>query len=149
VALQPGDTFPDFTAKDQDGNTVNLNDYRDGKNLVVFFYPAAMTSGCIRETTEFGVRKDEFEALNTQIVGVSIDDVGPQKEHAIHCAANFPLLGDTDKHLTRALGIENERGRSRRTTYLIDRDGKVAQVYNSVVVDGHVSQVLEGAKHLS
>lgn len=148
MALQTGESFPDFTALDHDGHSVNLNTYRDGKNLVVFFYPKATTRGCVRETTEFSARRDEFDALNTQIVGISIDDVELQKEHAIQCAANFPLLSDLDKHLTQGLGIENENGRSMRTTYVLNTQGKVAHVYDSVVVDGHVDQVLEGVKQL-
>jgi peroxiredoxin Q/BCP len=149
MSVQPGESFPEFTALDHEGNTVNLSDYRSDKKLVVFFYPKATTRGCVRETTEFSVRREEFDALDTRIVGISIDDVGLQKEHAIQCAANFPLLSDLDKHLTSELGIENENGRSKRTTYLIDRGGKVAQIYAGVTVDGHVDQVLDGVKHLS
>lgn len=149
MAVQTGESFPDFTALDHEGHSVNLNTYRGGKNLVVFFYPKATTKGCVRETTEFSARRDEFDVLNTQIVGISVDDIGMQKEHAIQCAANFPLLSDLDKHLTEQLGILNERGMSARTTYLIDSQGKVAEVYNGVAVDGHVDQVLEGVKHLT
>jgi peroxiredoxin Q/BCP len=149
MTIEAGSKFPEFIAPTQDGQTVNLSEYRDGKNLVVFFYPKATTSGCVRETTEFGVRREEFDAIGTQIVGVSIDDPALQKEHQIQCAANFPLLCDVDKHLTETLGIVNENGRSRRTTYLVDKTGAITKVFEGVKVDGHVSEVLEAAKAMA
>lgn len=148
MTLQSGQTFPSFTAPTQDGETVDLNAYRGDSNLVVFFYPKATTRGCVRETTEFGARAHEFEAINTKIVGVSVDEPDLQKEHAIQCAANFPLLCDTDKALTTELGILNERGMSARTTYLLDGSGTVRQVFEGVPVDGHVDEVLAAAKAL-
>lgn len=149
MSTQAGDKFPEFVAPTQDGETVNLSEYRDGSNLVVFFYPKATTRGCVRETTEFGVRREEFDAINTRIVGVSVDDPALQKEHQNQCAANFPLLCDVDKHLTTELGILNDNGMSRRTSYLIDKSGKISKVFESVNVDGHVSEVLEAAKALA
>ncbi len=148
MSIVVGSKFPEFTALTQDGQTVNLADYRDGSNLVVFFYPTATTRGCVKETTEFGVRREEFDAIDTRIVGVSIDDPALQKEHQIQCAANFPLLCDTDKHLTEELGILNENGRSKRTTYLVDKSGVIARVFDGVSVDGHVDEVLAAAKAL-
>jgi peroxiredoxin Q/BCP len=148
TGVQPGQPFPAFTAAAHDGTTVNLEDYRGEGNLVVFFYPKATTRGCVRETTEFGERHEELTALNTRVVGVSVDDVALQGEHAIQCAANFPLLSDEDKALTTQLGILNERGMSSRTTYVIGRDGLVSTVFESVTVDGHVDAVLGALRDL-
>lgn len=148
MTLEAGVRFPAFTGKTQDGETLNLADYQAGKKLVVFFYPAATTRGCVRETTEFAERRAEFDAVDTLIVGVSVDEVAKQKEHAIQCAANFPVLSDEDKALTEQLGILNERGRAKRTTYILDGDGVVRQVFNDVQVDGHVDQVLAAVKQL-
>jgi thioredoxin-dependent peroxiredoxin len=149
MTIEAGAKFPEFTAPTQDGQTVNLSEYRDGNNLIVFFYPKATTRGCVKETTEFGVRREEFDAIDTRIVGVSVDDPALQKEHAIQCAANFPLLSDTDKHLTEELGILNERGQSTLTTYLVDKSGTIAKVFDTVTVDGHVDEVLAAAKALA
>jgi peroxiredoxin Q/BCP len=147
--MEAGERFPDFTAQTQDGEELNLARYQAGKNLIVFFYPRAMTSGCVRETTEFAARIGEFEALNTQVVGVSTDKVAAQKKHAIKCAAGFPILSDADKQITTQLGILNDRGTgSKRTTYLIDSSGAVRQVFTNVKVEGHVSRVLEAVKGL-
>jgi peroxiredoxin Q/BCP len=148
TTIQPGQPFPDFTAPAHDGTTVNLEDYRGDGNLIVFFYPKATTRGCVRETTEFGERQAELAALNARVVGVSVDDVALQGEHAIQCAANFPLLSDEDKALTTELGILNERGMSSRTTYVIGRDGLVSTVFEGVTVDGHVDAVLSALRAL-
>jgi peroxiredoxin Q/BCP len=148
VAVEPGQAFPSFTATSHEGETVDLAKYRGDDNLIVFFYPRAQTPGCVRETTEFGARRGEFDALHTKIVGVSVDAVDAQKKHAIQCAANFPVLSDEDKALTTQLGILNERGMAQRTTYLIDSKGTVRNVFPSVTVDGHVDQVLEAVKGL-
>src|SRR6478672_7297864 len=99
MSVEPGQPFPSFSATAHDGEVVDLAGYRGDDNLVVFFYPRATTRGCVRETTEFGERRGEFDALGTRIVGVSVDDEALQKEHAIQCAANFPLLCDEDKTL--------------------------------------------------
>ena len=148
MTLEMGQPFPGFAAKNQDGETLNLADYQSGKKLVVFFYPKATTRGCVRETTEFAERRAEFDAVNTLLVGISVDEVELQKEHAVQCHVNFPVLCDDDKALTTELGILSERGTAKRTTYLLDPSGVVQQVFNDVQVDGHVDQVLEAVKGL-
>ena len=87
--------------------------------------------------------------MNTVLVAVSVDDVEKQKEHAIQCAVNFPVLSDLDKTLTTQLDILNERGRSKRTTYVMDSSGIVRTVFTDVQIDGHVDQVLQAVKGLS
>jgi peroxiredoxin Q/BCP len=145
--MEAGERFPDFTAQTQDGEELDLAKYRGDKKLVLFFYPRAMTSGCVRETTEFAARIGEFEDLDTLVVGVSMDKVASQKKHAIKCGAGFPILSDADKALTTKLGILKDTGTSPvRTTYLIDGSGTVRQVFNKVKVDGHVSKVLDAVK---
>jgi peroxiredoxin Q/BCP len=148
MAVEPGQVFPSFSATSHEGELVDLAEYRGAENLVVFFYPRAQTSGCVRETTEFGARRGEFDALKTKIVGVSVDAVDAQKKHAIQCAANFPILSDEDKSLTTELGILSERGTAMRTTFLIDSKGTVRKVFPGVTVDGHVDQVLQAVKEL-
>lgn len=146
--MQVGEQFPDFQALSHEGESVSLAGYREDKNLVVFFYPKATTRGCVRETIEFSERRGEFDALNTKIVGISVDGVALQKEHAIQCAAEFPLLSDEDKSLSTGLGILSERGTAMRTTYLLDAGGKVREMFEGVAVDGHVDHVLEAVKRL-
>lgn len=146
--METGERFPSFTGSSQDGESVDLEQYRDGDNLVVFFYPRAGTSGCVRETTEFAARRTEFDVLNTKLVGISVDKVPAQKKHAITCAATFPIVSDADKTLTSTLGILRDTGSAQRTTYIVDRGGVVQRVFASVKVDGHVDKVLAAIREL-
>jgi peroxiredoxin Q/BCP len=148
MSIQPGEPFPAFSATAHDGTQVDLAAYRGGDNLVVFFYPRATTRGCVRETTEFGQREADFAALGTKLVGVSVDDPALQQEHAIQCATTFPLLSDTGAALSTRLGILNDRGMAKRTTYLLDGSGTVRQVFADVTVDGHVDAVLAAAAQM-
>jgi peroxiredoxin Q/BCP len=148
MTIEPGQPFPSFSASSFDGKTVDLATYRGTGTLVVFFYPKATTRGCVRETTEFSARRAELDALGAKVVGISVDDVALQNEHAIQCAASFPLLCDVDKALTTKLGILNERGMASRTTYLIGEDGVVRKVFPNVSVDGHVDEVIEAVKQV-
>jgi thioredoxin-dependent peroxiredoxin len=148
MAIEVGQPFPGFSGPTHEGETIDLATYRGDDNLVVFFYPKATTRGCVRETTEFSARRAELDALGTKIVGVSVDDPALQNEHAIQCAASFPLLCDEDKSLTTQLGILNERGMSARTTYVVGRDGTVRNVFEGVSVDGHVDEVIAAVKQL-
>ena len=143
-----GDSFPEFMGESHEGNQVKLQEYQGSDNLVVFFYPKAMTPGCVRETTEFGSRRGEFDALNTKIVGISIDPVEAQKTHADHCGATFPILSDEGGMLIEQLGIKRDSGSAMRTTYILGADGMVKSVFNEVKVDGHVDEVLEAVKAL-
>ena len=120
-----GDSFPEFMGESHEGNQVKLQEYQGSDNLVVFFYPKAMTPGCVRETTEFGSRRGEFDALNTKIVGISIDPVSAQKTHADHCGATFPILSDEGGMLIEQLGIKRDSGSAMRTTYILGADGMV------------------------
>lgn len=148
MSIESGETFPSFTAQSQEGEAVSLEGYRGNDSLVVFFYPRANTSGCVKETTEFSVRREEFDALGAKLVGISVDDVRWQQKHAIQCATNFPLLSDKDKALTSQLGILGEHGMAQRTTYLLDRDGVVRRVFTNVNVESHVDDVLHAVKEL-
>ena len=100
------------------------------------------------ETTDFGRRAGEFDRLNTQLIGVSVDEPGDNQKHAVSCGSNFPLLSDAGGQLIDQLGIKNERGMAKRVTYVVDKDGKVRQVFNDVKVDGHTDEVLGAVRQL-
>jgi len=100
------------------------------------------------ETTDFGRRAGEFAALNTQLIGLSVDDSAAQKTHAVNCGANFPILSDEGGKLSDQLGIKNERGMASRVTYVVDKEGKVREVFPQVKVDGHTDEVLAAVRKL-
>ncbi len=134
--LKPGDAAPEIDAVDQDGKHWTLATLR-GKPAVVYFYPKDDTPGCTREACDF---RDQGEALGATVLGVSGDDA--QSHHAFIGKFNlrFPLLVDTEGAVATRFGAWNE-GRARRATFVIDRDGRIAAVFDPVKVDGHVAEV--------
>jgi thioredoxin-dependent peroxiredoxin len=100
------------------------------------------------ETTDFGRRAGEFAALDTQIIGVSVDESSEQQKHAVACGSNFPLLSDAGGKLIDELGIKSERGSAQRVTYVVDKEGKVRKIFPQVKVDGHTDEVLAAVREL-
>ena len=145
---QPGDFFPDVTKPSSEGGELSISGYRAGQKLVVFFFPRSMTPGCVRETTEFGMKQALFTAAGAKVLGTSTDSTNAQQKHAVHCSAGFPIISDRDKSLIAALGIDSGKGSARRTTYVIDAAGVIRRVFEGVKVDGHVDAVLEAVKAL-
>ena len=100
------------------------------------------------ETTDFGRRAGEFDRLDTQIIGVSVDPSAEQQKHAVTCGSGFPLLSDEGGKLVDKLGIKSERGTAKRVTYVVDKDGKVRDIFSDVKVDGHTEEVLAAVRKL-
>jgi thioredoxin-dependent peroxiredoxin len=146
--IEVGTQAPAITAKDQQGNTHNLADYK-GKKVVLYFYPKDDTPGCTKEACNL---RDNYEALlaaGYQIFGVSTDDEISHKKFADKFSLPFPLLADTDKQIVEAYGVWGEKSMygkkymgTNRVTYVIDEAGKVAQVIEKVKVDDHAAQIL-------
>lgn len=145
--LAVGDTAPDFTLPDADGNTLSLSDYR-GKSVVVYFYPAAGTPGCTKEACDF---RDSLAVLNDAgfaVVGISPDK--PEKLAKFRDAEGltFPLLGDEDKSVMSAWGAFGEKTNYGkvvqgviRSTFVVDADGKIDQALYNVKATGHVDRL--------
>jgi peroxiredoxin Q/BCP len=150
-----GEAMPNVALTTPDGEAVRVSDFA-GRKLVVFFYPKDDTPGCTTENKDFSALAAEFAAAGIALLGVSKD---PPKKHAKFIdkyALTAPLASDAETGgLSDALGIWTEKsmyGRTymgmERTTYLVDADGKIAQVWNKVKVKGHAEAVLAAAKAL-
>lgn len=151
---QIGDAAPDFTLPRDGGGTVSLADFR-GQNVVLFFFPRADTSGCTKESIGFTEAAADFAAANTVVIGASKDTVGKQDKFRDKHELGVILLSDAESDLCERYGVWVEKsmyGKSymgiERATYLIDRDGKIANVWRKVKVPGHVEAVLEAARAL-
>jgi len=152
--LQTGDMVPNFSLPTGDGTVAGIADYR-GKNLVIFFYPKDDTPGCTKESIAFSQSRAAFQACDTEIVGISIDS---PKSHAKFTAKHeltVTLASDEEKSAVEAFGVwveKNMYGRkymgTERATFLIDKQGKIAQIWRKVKVPGHVDAVLEAAQTL-
>lgn len=150
-----GDAMPDIALETPDGGSVKLSDFR-GRKLVMFFYPKDDTPGCTTENKDFSALAGEFEKAGTALLGVSKDPPKKHQKFAAKHELTAPLASDAaEAGLADALGIwveKNMYGRKymgmERTTYLIDSEGKIAQVWRKVKVKGHADEVLAAAKGL-
>jgi peroxiredoxin Q/BCP len=137
--------------KDQTGKTRRLAEYA-GKPVVLFFYPKDDTPGCTKEACAFQEHLPRFSKGKAVVLGISILDEASKARFADKYTLSFPLLADADHEVAEKYGVWQKKslyGRSFmgivRTTYLIDRDGRVARRWDNVKVDGHAEAVLEAA----
>ena len=137
--VAPGETAPEFEVPDQDGKPFRLSSLR-GAPVVLYFYPKADTPGCTIESKGFQQQLGEFVARGVKVVGVSVDDCPAQKAFARKYGLAFPLLADAKKEVAALYGVLGPRGVARRVTFLIDRDGKVAEVVDSSSPDPHLAR---------
>ena len=149
TTLKIGDSAPDFSAKDQDGNIISLNDYK-GKKLVIFFYPKASTPGCTVEACNLRDNYERFKALNYEILGVSADSEKRQTNFRNKHEFQYPLLADEDKTVINAFGIWGPKkfmGREydgiHRTTFVINEAGIIEDVISKVKTKAHAEQILD------
>ena len=152
--LEPGTKAPAFTLTADDGSKVRLSDFA-GKSVVLYFYPKDDTPGCTREACAFRDAQAELKRAGAVVLGVSPDDTASHVKFRDKYNLNFPLLSDTDHKVAEKYGAWREKNMYgkvsmgiQRSTYLIDRDGKVARVWKRVKVDGHDDQVLAALKEL-
>jgi peroxiredoxin Q/BCP len=152
--LKVGDKAPLFRLKSDDGKEISLSDLK-GKPVVLYFYPRAMTPGCTLETQNFRDLKPQFDKVGTIILGCSGDTVEAQAKFHTKEKVNFPLLSDPEFEAIEAYDARRMKsflGRTFlgivRSTFLIDRNGRIARIWDKVKVKGHAEEVLEAAKKL-
>lgn len=146
--LHVGDKVPQFSAKDQDGQPIHLSDYQ-GKKLVVFFYPRANTPGCTLEACNLRDHYKDLQAAGYQLLGVSADSPTKQANFKKKHHLPFPLLADEDRTVIETFGVWGPKkfmGKSfegiHRTTFVIDKTGKIARVIDKVDTRNHAAQLL-------
>jgi thioredoxin-dependent peroxiredoxin len=148
MALQPGDTAPDFTLPDQDGNPVSLAGLR-GRTVVLYFYPKADTPGCTTQACGVRDHRADYEQASAVVLGVSPDPVKKIAKFNDKYGLNFPLLADEDHAVAEAYGVWVEKsmyGRTymgnERTTFVIGADGVIKDVFQKVKPAEHDKLVL-------
>ena len=144
ATLDVGNTAPTFSLLDQDGNTVSLKDYH-GQKLLVYFYPKADTPGCTKQSCNVRDAQRELSVQGVAVLGISPDPPEKQKEFDDKYALAFPLLSDPDHQVAEAYGawgLKKNYGREYegiiRSSFLIDEQGKIAQVAYQVKPDDTV-----------
>lgn len=148
VQLKAGQKAPAFSLPNQDGNVVSLSQFK-GKKVVLYFYPKDDTPGCTKESCAFRDGMDEIRESGAVVLGVSGDSVDSHKKFAKKFTLNFPLLSDERKTVLQAYGVWKEKslyGRKfmgiERTTFIIDEQGTIDDIFQKVKVDGHLEEVL-------
>ncbi|MEK9692751.1 MAG: thioredoxin-dependent thiol peroxidase [Rhodospirillaceae bacterium] len=152
--VEVGDAAPDFSAPNDKGGNSALKDYR-GQNLILYFYPKDGTPGCTSEANDFRDYLETFKTLNTSIVGVSRDSLKRHINFSKKNQLNFPLISDEDGKICENYGVWQKKqnyGRSYmgivRSTFLINSEGSVAEVWKNVRVKGHIESVVKAVKKL-
>jgi len=147
VRLAPGDTAPDFTLPDDNGNEVSLSSLR-GQRVVVYFYPAAMTPGCTTQACDFRDSLASLAAAGIAVLGISPDSPPKLAKFRDRDGLNFPLLSDPKREVLEAYGAYGEKmlyGKKSvgviRSTFVVGPDGKVEQAQYGVKATGHVARL--------
>ena len=147
--LKAGDLAPNFSAKDEQGNTISLSDYK-GKKLVIFFYPKASTPTCTTEACNLRDNYADLKDKGYEILGVSADSAKRQANFKEKYKFPYPLLADEDKEVLKAFDVWGEKkfmGRTfdgiHRVTFVIDENGIIEKVIDNVKAKIHAEQILE------
>jgi thioredoxin-dependent peroxiredoxin len=147
MALDKGDLVDDFELPDQTGTPRRLSELLAGGPVVLFFYPAALSSGCTAESCHFRDLAAEFQAAGAQRVGISRDGVDKQRRFAELNNFDYPLLSDPDSAVAASMGVKRKLPlgpmSTRRMTFVIDTDRRVLEVIHSERnMDDHADQAL-------
>lgn len=147
--LKEGSKAPDFTLQTDEGKKVSLKDFA-GKKVVLYFYPKDDTPGCTKEACSFTENLGSVTKTGAVVLGVSADSVESHQNFKKKYGLNFPLLSDPDREVIEKYGVWKEKnmyGKKsmgiERTTFLIDKEGRIAHIFPRVKVDGHTAEVLE------
>jgi peroxiredoxin Q/BCP len=147
--LKQGDQAPQFTSKDQNGNSVSLNQFK-GKKVVLYFYPKDNTPGCTAEACDFRDNYQGLVAKGIDVLGVSVDDEKSHQKFITKFSLPFTLLADTDQTIVNAYGVWGEKSMygkkymgTNRTTFIIDEEGKIAHIITKVDTKNPTQQVLD------
>ncbi|MFD1744121.1 thioredoxin-dependent thiol peroxidase [Rhizobium helianthi] len=149
-----GDTAPDFTLPRDGGGTISLSAFK-GKAVVVYFYPKDDTSGCTVEALDFTALAAEFDKAGATIIGISPDSAAKHDKFIKKHSLGIALAADEEQAAANAYGVWKEKsmyGKTymgiERSTFLIDREGKIARIWPKVKVAGHAQEVLEAVRAL-
>ncbi len=150
--LTLGQPAPDFTLPNQDGKEITLSDFK-GQRVVLYFYPRDNTPGCTTEANDFKANIEAFKALNTVVLGISKDSVKSHTNFSCKYELPFDLLSDTEIEVCKLYDVYRLKkmyGKESmgivRSTFVIDEEGILKEVYDKVRVKEHVNKVLEAIK---
>jgi peroxiredoxin Q/BCP len=146
--VKVGDPVEDFELPDETGTKRSLKELLANGPVVLFFYPAAMTYGCTKESCHFRDLKAEFEDVGAQRVGISADSVDKQHQFSEKHGFDYPLLADPDGKVAAMMGVARKKT-AKRVTFVIDQNRKVVEVIKSEIrMNVHADRALDALKKL-
>lgn len=145
MALKVGDTIPNFTAKDTNGNYFDSQTSIGKHPVVIYFYPKDDTPGCTLQACTFRDQYEDFKALGAEVIGISSDSMASHQKFTNRYKLPFLLLSDEDKKLRNLFGVPNNLlgllpG---RVTYVANKEGIILLIFNSMSSNGHIKNALE------
>lgn len=146
--LSVGNSAPGFTLEDSEGNTYSLLDYKGKNPVIIYFYPKANTPGCTKQACGIRDSFSKFKENDIIIFGISVDSKTSIKEFIKDYNLNFPLLSDEKKEVSKAYGVLNTIGLDSRITFIINKQGKIANILKDVDVETHADEVFNLAVKL-
>jgi peroxiredoxin Q/BCP len=151
--ITEGAPAPEFSLPSTNGDTISLSDFKGKQAVVMYFYPKDSTPGCTVEACSFRDNLAAVQSHGAAVLGVSPDSVKSHASFTQKQSLNFPLLADTERELAKAYGVWVEKkqyGRTfmgiERSTFLIDKDGKIKKIWRKVTPKTHVAEVIEALK---
>ena len=154
--LEVNQMAPGFAAANAAGRTLSLDDFRGRKSVVLYFYPKDDTPGCTIEANQFTALADAYAAAGSIVIGVSRDSCESHQAFIDKFGLEVELLADTDGQICKAYGVWQEKEKDGvqkmgivRSTFVIDRDGRLVHVEYGVTPDGHAAAMLEKVKALA
>ena len=143
--MRTGDLAPDFTLPDQHGVPRSLSDFVERGPVALFFYPAALTAGCTKESCHFRDLGGEFAAVGAERVGISMDDVARQATFASKNDLDYPLLSDLDGRVAKVFGVKRALNllKVKRVTFVVGTDRRILEVINGEInMTAHADRAL-------
>ena len=153
--LEKHQPAPAFNSPDQNNENISLSDFTGDRNVVLYFYPKDDTPGCTIEANQFTALMDAFDALDTVVIGVSKDSCESHQAFIDKFGLQLKLLADTSGKVCNDYGVWQEKEKDGikkmgivRSTFIIDKNGQLADVEYGVTAEGHAQAVLEKVKRM-
>lgn len=146
--LEIGSQAPDFEAETYGVDKIRLSDLYSEGTVALYFYPRDNTPGCTKEACSLRDAEEELMSLGVRVLGVSTDGVKSHENFRDKFSLNFPLLSDRSKEIVNLYGVKSRFGSARRITFLIEKGGRIAHIWNKVKTSSHAEEIVEKVKEL-
>jgi len=150
MALKVGDTIPNFSSKDTNGNLFESKNLVGQKPVVIYFYPKDNTPGCTAQACSFRDQYQDFQDLGAEVIGISSDSEASHQKFSKQYKLPFILLSDNDKKVRNLFGVPAGLFGliPGRVTYVADKQGIIKMIFDSVLATKHIPKALEAIKRL-